>query len=82
MTFSTTSVSETTVALLTPKEERKATSQLNLQISMEDVTKFIRSKEQVRVRIYGKADLSLLPEEVSYVDILVGGMMRMELKPL
>lgn len=82
MTFSTTSVSETTVALLTPKEERKATSQLNLQISMEDVTKFIRSKEQVRVRIYGKADLSLLPEEVSYVDVLVGGMMRMELKPL
>ncbi len=82
MTFSTTSVSETTVALLTPKEERKAISQLNLQISMEDVTKFIRSKEQVRVRIYGKADLSLLPEEVSYVDVLVGGMMRMELKPL
>ena len=37
MTFSTTSVSETTVALLTPKEERKAISQLNLQISMEDV---------------------------------------------
>lgn len=82
MTFSTTSVSETTVALLTPKEERKATSQMNLQISLEDVTKYIRSKEQVRVRIYGKADLSSLPEEVSYVDILVGGMMRMELKPL
>lgn len=82
MTFSTKSVSEATVALLTPKEERKATSQMNLQISLEDVTKFIRSKEQVRVRIYGKADLSSLPEEVSYVDILVGGMMRMELKPL
>lgn len=82
MTFSTTSVSETTVALLTPKEERKATSQMNLQISLEDVTKYIRSKEQVRVRIYGKADLSSLPEEVSYVDILIGGMMRMELKPL
>ncbi len=82
MTFSTKSVSEATVALLTPKEERKATSQMNLQISLEDVTKYIRSKEQVRVRIYGKADLSSLPEEVSYVDILVGGMMRMELKPL
>ena len=82
MTFSTKSVSEATVALLTPKEERKATSQMNLQISLEDVTKYIRSKEQVRVRIYGKADLSSLPEEVSYVDIIVGGMMRMELKPL
>lgn len=82
MTFATASVPEMTVAQLTPKGERQATSNMNLTIALEDVTKIIRSKEQVRVRIYGKADLAALPEEVSYVDVLVGGMMRMELKPL
>ena len=81
MTFATASVSEVTVAQLSPKESRQATSQMNLMIALEDVTKFIRSKEQIRVRIYGKADLDALPAEVSYVDVLVGGAMRMELQP-
>ena len=82
MTFATAGLSEVTVAQVTPKGERQATSNMELMIALDDVTKFFRSKEQIRVRIYGKADLAALPEEVSYVDVLVGGMMRMELKPL
>lgn len=82
MTFATASVSEVTVAQLSPKSERQATSMMDLNIALEDITKFLRSKEQIRVRIYGKADFDAIPEELSYVEVVVGGMMRMELQPI
>lgn len=81
MTFSTPSIAEQTVAMLSPKEERKASSRLELQLAAMDVTRFIRSQEHIRVRIYGKADMDKLPSEVSYVEVLVAGAMQMELKP-
>ena len=82
MTFATASVSEVTVAQLSPKSERQATSMMDLNIALEDITKFLRSKEQIRVRIYGKADFDAIPEELTYVEVVVGGMMRMELQPI
>ena len=81
MTFCTASVAEETVARLSSKEERKAASMLELQLALSDVTRFIQSKEQIRVRIYGNADMDKLPSEVPYVDVQVTGDIHMELKP-
>lgn len=81
LTFATDNLPEETIAHLTPKAERPAKSVLGLFIDASDVTKFMRTKDSVRVRIYGSVDMDAVPTEVSEVNVLVGGVMGMELKP-
>ena len=80
-TFSTVSVPETTVARLAPKAERPGSTILQLEITMKDITSFIRSKERIRLRFYGGTAPECFPEGVDFVDVLVGGSARMELRP-
>ena len=81
LTFATAYLPEVTVARLNPRVERESGAKLTLSIALEDVTNYILSKESIRVRIYGKTHPELLPEGVSYTDVLVGGILQMELTP-
>lgn len=81
LTFSTPNTAEETIAHLMPKSERPAKTYLELYIDASDVTKYMLSKDSVRVRIYGNIDMDAIPAEISELDVEVGGLMGMELKP-
>lgn len=81
LTFSTPSVPEVTVAHVVAHKNRGPQSVLDLSLDLTDVTRIIKSKDSIRARIYGHVNLDSLPASVENVEIIVGGMMGMELKP-
>ena len=81
LTFSTPEIPEVTVAHIASRESRAARSSIDLMLDLTDVTKLIKSKDSIRARIYGHVNLDSLPASVENVEVRVGGMMGMEMKP-
>lgn len=81
LTFSTPNVPEVTVAHIAAREERGTKSNVDLMLDLTDVTKLIQSKDSIRARIYGHVDMDRIPASVENVEVRVGGMMGMEMKP-
>lgn len=81
LTFSTPSIPEFTVAHVVGHKSSGPQSLLDFSLDLTDVTKIIKSKDSIRARIYGHVNMDSLPASVESVEVRVGGMMGMVMKP-